>query len=541
MEKPILVIGHRNPDTDSICSAIGYAFLKRKLGFNAEAARAGKINNETKFVLEKFGVEAPKLVDDLYPRLGDSPLSQPPTATPTTTIHDIGKLFLEHRPKGVPVVEDSGQVVGLVTVNDLANRYYDELAIHEMAGAEVDFGSILKILNGKLWCGALDKAFKGTVHIGAATPAKMCKNLQPGDLIITADRVEAQKAALDVGIACLVLTMDTTPSQEVIDLANLHHSLIISTDYNTYNTARLIQQSVQVRYIMAKNFDYFTTSAYLSDVREKMLSSEVNIFPVIEKGKYIGSIDKNSMLKPAKQEVILVDHNESSQAVEGIEHTKVIEIIDHHRLGGLTTSMPVFIRQDPVGSTATLVAKMAWHRDVILQPAIAGLLLSAILSDTLYFKSPTATEEDKRVANKLAEIAGIEDVKGYAMELLRHGSALNSLTAEEIVHNDVKEFDFTLGKVTVTQVIVMDAQQAKEKQAELQAALQATVDKQETDTALLMITNIMEENTDLLWAGRHKDLLDAAFGEQTAEGTYHLPGVLSRKKQIIPPLSEAFR
>lgn len=541
MEKPILVIGHRHPDTDSICSALGYAYMKQKLGFNVIAARAGKINQETKYVLDYFNMDAPKLVDDLYPRIGDSKLVQLPTVQPTATVHDVGKVFVEQKPKAVPVVDTAGMLEGIVTVNNLAERYYQELTISELDNAEVDFVSILEVLNGKLWCGSIDKKFKGTVHIGAATPESMCKGLKPGDILLTANRVEAQTAALDVGIACLILTLDTEPTPEVIDLAEQMHALIISTSYNTYNACRLIQQSMQIKYIMQKDCLTFKTSAYVSDVQEKMAESDANVFPILHHGKYVGVVDKTSMLKYKKQEVILVDHNERSQAVEGIENAQVLEIIDHHRLGGLTTGMPVFIRQDPVGSSATIVAKLTWHRNVPMTTAIAGILLAAIISDTLYFKSPTATEEDRETAAKLAQIAGIVDVKEFAMDILRHGSALNSLTADEIVHNDTKEFDFTIGKVAVTQVTVMDGKDAKKKWPELKAALEAMVAHHECATALLMVTDIMAENTSLLWAGAHEDLLTQAFGEQQEDGSYFLPGVLSRKKQIVPPLNEAFK
>ena len=541
MDKEILVIGHKNPDTDSICSAIGYAYLKQKLGINAVAARAGRINQETKYVLEYFHVDAPKLVDDLYPRLGDSKLVQLPTINSTATLHDVGKIFAEYRPKAVPVVDEGGSLEGIVTVHDLASQYYQELTISDLANAEVDFGSILEVLQGKLWCGSIDKKFKGTVHIGAATPISMCKGLNPGDILLTADRVEAQTAALDVGIACLILTLDTEPTPEVIALAEKMHALIISTAYNTYNACRLIQQSMQIKYIMQKDCLTFKTSSYVSDVHEQMNESEASVFPVLHHGKYVGVVVKSSMLKYRKQEVILVDHNERSQAVEGIENAEILEIVDHHRLGGLTTGLPVFIRQDPVGSSASIVAKLAWHRDVPMTTAIAGLLLSAIISDTLYFKSPTATQEDRDTATKLAKIAGIEDVQSFAMDILRHGSALNSLTPEEIVHADAKEFDFSVGKVTVAQVMVMDGEDAKKKWPELKAALQAMVDKEEADLALLMVTDIMAENTSLLWAGRHAQMLTQAFGAMNEEGVFFLPKVLSRKKQIVPPLNEVFK
>lgn len=540
MGKPILVIGHRNPDTDSICSAIGYAYLKQKLGVDAIAARAGSLNPESKFVLNYFKVEPPVLADDVYPRIGDSKLVDIPKVLPSVNIHDVGELFIKYRLKAVPVVETDGVLAGIVTVNDFAERYFEEFTIDKNDTRKIDYASMLKVLEGKLWTGSTEQDFQGMIYIVACTPEKM-NHIQQGDLVVTADREDTQKEALDKGVACLVLSRGFEPSREILKLGEKMGAIIITTPYDTYSTARLILQSVQIRYIMSKNCTTFKTGAYVSDVKEIMEKSKESVFPVLRHGKYVGSVDKTSMLKLAKQELILVDHNEQSQAVEGIEDTQVLEIIDHHRLGGLTTAQPVYIRQEPVGCTATIVAKLAEHRRVEFTPALAGLLLSAIVSDTLYFKSPTSTPKDKEMAEKLAITAGIKDVKAFALEVLRAGSALNSLPPKAIVHGDAKEFDTPQGKVTVAQVTVMDGQSAKGQWPVLRAALQDMVDRGETDTALLMVTDIMAEKTNLLWAGDNKEKLDEAFGREDEAGSYDLPGVLSRKKQIVPPLTEAFR
>ena len=479
-------------------------------------------------------------MDDVYPRIGDSKLVDIPKVLPSVNIHDVGELFIKYRLKAVPVVETDGVLAGIVTVNDFAERYFEEFTIDKNDTRKIDYASMLKVLEGKLWTGSTEQDFQGMIYIVACTPKKM-NHVQQGDLVVTADREDTQKEALDKGVACLVLSRGFEPSREILKLGEKMGAIIITTPYDTYSTARLILQSVQIRYIMSKNCTTFKTGAYVSDVKEIMEKSKESVFPVLRHGKYVGSVDKTSMLKLAKQELILVDHNEQSQAVEGIEDTQVLEIIDHHRLGGLTTAQPVYIRQEPVGCTATIVAKLAEHRRVEFTPALAGLLLSAIVSDTLYFKSPTSTPKDKEMAEKLAITAGIKDVKAFALEVLRAGSALNSLPPKAIVHGDAKEFDTPQGKVTVAQVTVMDGQSAKGQWPVLRAALQDMVDRGETDTALLMVTDIMAEKTNLLWAGDNKEKLDEAFGREDEAGSYDLPGVLSRKKQIVPPLTEAFR
>ena len=541
MEKTVLVIGHRNPDTDSVCSAIAYAYLKQQLGLNAVPARAGKINPETQFVLEHFGIPVPKLVDDLYPRLSDIRLAQPPTVGPDASLRDVGRLFVEHEGlKSVPVLDQENNIVGIITVGDLAKRYYNELSIQDLDD-ETDYRSIVHTLDGQLICGDLTHTFNGKIKIGASEPETLSTAIKNGDLVIIGDRVEAQLAVLEAGAAGLILTRDTEITPIVLQTALRYKAVVISTPYDTYTTARLINQSIQVRLVMTKNLVTLRTTDLLSDVREKMLAAKFVSYPVLERGKYVGMMDRGMMLVPDRQEVILVDHNERSQAVEGIEEAHLLEIIDHHRLGGLTTGAPIFIRQEPVGSTATIVANLTWHRGIELPPALAGILFAAIVSDTLYFRSPTATLFDQDTAKRLAEQAGIEDAEAFAMEVLRHGSAIGTMPVQDIVRNDIKEFDFGEHRITVSQINIMDRQQALERLGELQKALNEFRKQEGYDLSLLMVTDILGEATDLLAAGSPQTQLVHAFGEAAAEGCYHLPGVLSRKKQIIPPLTEAFR
>ena len=540
MEKTVLVIGHRNPDTDSVCSAIAYAYLKQQLGLNAVPARAGKINPETQFVLEHFGVPVPKLVDDLYPRLSDIRLAQPPTVGPDASLRDVGRLFVEHEGlKSVPVLDQENNIVGIITVGDLAKRYYNELSIQDLDDGETDYRSIVHTLDGQLICGDLTHTFNGKIKIGASEPETLSTAIKNGDLVIIGDRVEAQLAVLEAGAAGLILTRDTEITPIVLQTALRYKAVVISTPYDTYTTARLINQSIQVRLVMTKNLVTLKTTDLLSDVREKMLAAKFVSYPVLERGKYVGMMDRGMMLVPDRQEVILVDHNERSQAVEGIEEAHLLEIIDHHRLGGLTTGAPIFIRQEPVGSTATIVANLTWHRGIELPPALAGILFAAI--DPLYFRSPTATLFDQDTAKRLAEQAGIKDAEAFAMEVLRHGSAIGTMPVQDIVRNDIKEFDFGEHRITVSQINIMDRQQALERLGELQKALNEFRKQEGYDLSLLMVTDILGEATDLLAAGSPQTQLVHAFGEAAAEGCYHLPGVLSRKKQIIPPLTEAFR
>ncbi|MBQ9255776.1 MAG: putative manganese-dependent inorganic diphosphatase [Acidaminococcaceae bacterium] len=542
MDKPIYIIGHQHPDTDSVCSAIAYAYLKKQMGWNVEPARAGKLNPETVFALEYFHIPAPRLINYFYPSLEDIKLLQAPAVGVQATLRDVGKLFVENpRLKSVPVLDEEENVVGIITVGDLAKRYYEEESIKELEHGSASFANIVDTLEGRLLCGDINKTFSGKIKLGASRVSTILSDVAPGDMIILGDREDAQKELLGLGHVCLVLTRNTRVSEDIIRLAEEKDGVIIVTPFDSYRTARLINQSIPVSLVMTSPVVCFNVTDQLSDVKEKILSAKYVTYPVLRKGKYIGIIDRGMMLEPEWQQVILVDHNERSQAVEGIEETQILEIIDHHRLGGLTTGAPIYIRQEPVGSTATIIANMMWNLGYGMPPKIAGILFAAMVSDTLYFRSPTTTETDRAAAKRLAVQAGIEDPEDFAMQLLRAGSVLNTMAPADIIRNDFKEFDFGDVRVTVSQINIMDRQLALEKLPELQEALDAFRLREKYTMSLLMVTDVLGEATDLLESGNRDGVLDLAFGQREEAGYYHLPGVLSRKKQVIPPLTEAFK
>lgn len=541
-KKPVLVIGHRHPDTDSVCSAIAYAYLKRQMGMDAEPARAGKLNPETAFVLDHFDVPVPRLINYFYPVLADIRLFEAPTVREDASLRDVGRLFVDNpRLKSVPVLDGEDGIAGIITVGDLAKRHYQEDSIMDLENGETSFRSIIDTLEGTLVCGDIDRLFKGKIKIGASRTETLKETTSSGDLVIMGDREDVQKELLELGGVGLILTRNTPVSDEVRKVAESHDGIIIRTPMDSYTTARMINQSIPVRLLMTRNVVSFNSSDLLGDVKNRILTAKYVSYPVLRNGKYAGIVDRGMMLEPERQQVVLVDHNEHSQAAEGIEETRILEIIDHHRLGGLTTGAPIYIRQEPVGSTATIVANMTWNANVSMPPRIAGLLFSAIVSDTLYFRSPTATATDKLTAERLAVQAGIEDPEELAMEILRAGSVLNTMSAEDIIRNDFKEFDFGKEKITVSQINIMDRKQAEEHLEALQKALDEFRRSEGYDLSLLMVTDILGETTVLLFSGKRTAVLDAAFGARETERYYLLPGVLSRKKQVIPPLSEAFR
>ena len=542
MSRPLYVIGHRNPDTDSICSAIGYAHLKQALGEAAVPARAGKINSETRFVLEKFGVEIPLLIADLYPRAKDIMSPVAITLLPDETLQELGQRMKESEAKSAAVVDEKGLLLGMVSLGDLARRYFEELEMPDLASAGVSLRAILKVLNGKIEvAGEIDKIVRGKIWIAAAKAETFKRLIKAGDIALVGDREEEQLTLIECGIDLLVITGNANASNSVRAAAAERGALIFRTRFDTYTAARLVNQSIPVRSIMQQNVVAFKPADLVSDIRDITVRTRFRNYPVAENGKIIGMIYRDRLIVPERERVVLVDHNEKTQAVEGIEEAHIVEIIDHHRLGGLETGEPIFIRHDPVGSTSTIVAFMHWHRNVEIPPQIAGLLLAGVISDTLFFRSPTATAQDRNAAERLAGIAGVE-LQSFGMEVLRAGSRFTDMQPEEIIRYDLKEFQIGEYRVSISQVSVMGAAELLVERVEsLQAALAVVRQKDGYDLALLMLTDVLNETTHLLYAGKPVGLLRSAFGEEDAASVFVLPGTLSRKKQVVPPLVEAAR
>ncbi len=541
MAKPIYAIGHRNPDTDSICAAIGYAHLKQALGENVVAARAGKINAETKYALEHFRMEEPLLLPDLNPRVKDIMCTDYLSVGPETTLRELGKLMQCGNVKSVPVVVGDNQLAGILSVSDLAKLYFNELQMpDDLAESGVDYAAVQRVLDAKVLCGndLLNRTLAGRVRIASGTSAAVSRVIKAGDIVLTADRREAHLSCLDLKVGALVVTGDYAVDEEVLAKAKQQGVLVLQTAYDTYTSARLINQSTPVRAIMQAKVLSFKPTDLINDITGPIAATNYRNYPVVENGRLVGLVDRDKLIMPEPERVILVDHNETAQAVEGIEEAKILEIIDHHRLGGLTTSEPILIRQEPVGCTSTIVANMYWNLEVSIPKEVAGVLLSAIISDTVLFKSPTATAIDRRAAEKLAEIAGVS-LEEYGMAMLKAGSGLQDMTPPEITQTDLKEFRMGDYRMTIAQLSVMDVSEVLALRQELLHSMEQTRAKGGYDMALLMITDILTEATHLAYVGQPVDLIERAFGSKGEEQVVYLPGVMSRKKQIVPPLTEA--
>lgn len=538
--RPIYAIGHRNPDTDSICAAICYAHLKTEQGTEVIPARAGLINKETEFALNYFHVEPPLLLADVYPRVEDVSIDWELTINEHQNLRELAALMRRDGIKSIPVVNDENDLKGIISVSDLAKRYFEDLGMQSFNDTKVSLHEISRIINAEtLVNGDQHQILNGDVRIAAGSLATVKKNIHQGDLVLVGDRIpEIMLACIENGCACLIITANGRPAPEVIEAAKTKKVIILSCHHDTYTCARLVNQCVPVTSIMQRDVICFKPSDMLIDIKSKMDKLKHRYYPVVENGKLVGMVSNESVMVPEKTKLILVDHNERTQAVEGIEKAQILEIIDHHRLGGIQTNDPIFTRQDPVGCTCTIIADMHIHRQVPIPPHIAGLMLSAILSDTVLFKSPTCTEHDKDVATYLAKIAGV-NIEEYGMQLLKSGSNIGNMSAEDIVKNDMKEFNLSSYRVSISQCSVFDRSEILPRRQEIIQALEKICQRDRYNLAIVMITNILEGGSFLLFAGEPKTLIEEAFKMDVSEQILELPGVMSRKKQVIPPLSEA--
>lgn len=542
-EKNIYVIGHRNPDTDSICSAIAYANLKNVMGAkNVVAARAGSINKETKYALDYFRVAAPQLVSDIYPRVSDIAIDVTKKVKTTDNLRTLGIAMKEAGLRSVPVVDEEDKLVGMASVSDLAKAYFQEITLDSVSASGASIVDIENVIEAKVLVKGNDTAkITGDIKVIASCIERVADTIKAGEIVIIGNRPEkAYDKCIDLGVSCMIITSDAVVSEEIIAKAKDKDVIVLTTAFDTYSTARLISQCAPVSSIMTTNVVSFKPTDMISDVKGILETNEYRNYPVVENGKLVGIVSKDKFMMPEKQSIIMTDHNELGQAVEGIESGKIIEVVDHHRFGGLQTSDPIFINVRPVGCTCTIVTNMYQQNNVEIPQQIAGLLLSAIISDTVLFKSPTCTQADKDAVEYLAKIAGV-DYKEYGLAMLKAGADIGDMTPADIVKNDSKEFQIGNYPMLISQLSVMDTDQVMAMKDEILANMAQVCEKEGYAMSLVIVTDIINEGSYLLFSGEPKNLIGEAFKQDASKSVMYLPGVMSRKKQIVPPLSEAVK
>lgn len=544
-KKKVWVVGHKNPDTDSICAAIAYANLKNQADENRyEAKRAGELNEETKYVLDTFGVKSPGLITDVGAQVKDIEIRKTPGVSGKISLKRAWEMMKEQNVVTLPVTDKENNLEGLIITGDIATSYMDVYDNSILSRAKTQYQNIVDTLDGTMLCGNEHAYFmKGKVVVGSANPETMEQFLEDDDLVIMGNRYDAQICALESNASCIVIAGSPQVPKTIVKMAEEKHCVLITTDYDTYTAARLINQSMPIKFFMRREqLVTFETEEYIDEVREIMSKEKHRDFPVLdEDGKYIGMISRRNLLNMKKKQLILVDHNEKTQAVDGIGGADILEIIDHHRIGSLETMSPVFFRNQPLGCTATIIYQMYQEQKVAIDKKVAGLLCSAILSDTLMYRSPTCTPLDKAVAEELAQIADI-NIEEHAKAMFQAGSDFGSKTPEEIFYQDFKTFSQDGVEFGVGQLSAMTQEELEQVRDKLLPYLRDVLVERKIEMVFVMLTNIIEETTYLICAGeKADDLVEKAYHVHK-EGDYHvLKGVVSRKKQLIPMFMSAMQ
>lgn len=543
-DNKVYVVGHKNPDTDSICSAIAYAELRTKLtGILHTPRRAGQLNEETQYVLEHFGVKVPRLLSDLRVQVKDVELRKAEGLKGSESIKTAWAKMKELNIKALPITRE-GRLEGMITVGDIATSYMDVYDSDILARARTQYRNIASTIDGVMVTGNEHSyVLDGKVAILASSRQLLSEFVDEDDMVILGDRVEAQQMAVDLNVGCMIVCGNAPVSEEVLIQAKQREIVIIKSPHDTFTVARLINQSIPVRHFMTKEgLVTFHPKDYVDDVKEVIARRKFRDFPVLDnRGNFQGFLSRRRLMNCRKKQVILVDHNEKNQAVDGIEQADVLQIIDHHRLSSIETIGPVFFRNQPVGCTATIIYQMYQENHIPVEPVIAGLLCSAIISDTLLFRSPTCTPMDETAANELAQIAAI-DMENLAQAMFKAGSNLQGKSAEEICFLDFKQFTVNDTLFGVGQVNSMSAEELKEIKEKVEPHLERIRKNHRMDMIFFMLTNIITESSELLCVGPEaREKILSAFDLNTEPEEIYLKGVVSRKKQLVPALVEALQ
>ena len=542
----VVVIGHRNPDTDSICSAIAYAELKNRTStLVCEPRRAGKMNQETEFVLKKFGVTPPRMCTDVNPKIRDVDYREMPGIPGSTSLRRAWKIMRDQQIDTLSITSADNELEGIITVKDLATANMDVFDTAVLAKSRTSYKNILETLNGTMVVGNADAVCTtGHIKIGTATPELLESSVEKGDIVILSNRYESQLCAIEKEASLLIICNGAKVGRTIQRIADETGVAIMTTPVDTYAAGKLISQCAPISYYMTRDdILKFTLVTPVADVLRVMAKVRHRYFPILdEEGKYCGMVSRRNVIALRKRRIILVDHNEATQAVEGFDQAEILEIIDHHRIGSLETSGPVYFRNQPVGCTATIITQMYDENGVDIPPQIAGLLLAAILSDTLAFRSPTCTPVDENAAKRLAKIAGV-DIEEFSTEMFEAGEKLDGKTPEEVFLQDFKVFMCGDIRFGVAQGSYMTRKNLQAAQALLQPYLEEARNKQNVEDLYMLLTDVPKEESVVICTGRYAaEVLSNGFESQpAADGSWTLPGVVSRKKQFIPAMMSAYQ
>lgn len=534
----IYITGHKKPDTDSIVSSIAYSYLKNMEGNKTEPIRLGELNLETKFILDYFNIDVPELKEDIFPRAIDINMDDAIEIEEDASIFDTLDILQKKNYKSAYVVDKNKKMVGLVTMYDIMDRYLKFASEHNLEG-NINLESLSKVLSGKL----IKNNFKGIKPETKLTAYAMDtdlarKYISPGDVVIVGDRYKARKSAIEMEVSLMILVGGVDLEEDLKKLAKEKNVSYILTDLDTVGAAKLIPLATSIDKIMKKDeIIAFYEDQEVSEIKNIMKSTRFRQYPVLNrKDEVLGSISRFNLLNLKGHDLILVDHNEKTQSIDGIETANVLEIIDHHRVQSVPTNEPIYFRNEPVGSTATIVSKIYLERLVNMPKEIAGILMAGIISDTLFFKSPTTTETDKKILKILEEISGI-DSKEFAKEMFKAGTSLKGKTVEEILNIDQKKFNISGYDFLISQVFTMDDEFMDELKEDISRIMKSTVEENNISGFVTMVTNILDESSKVFIESSFYNGIKSELNPEDERKVFEVKGLLSRKKQLLPAVT----
>lgn len=542
MKDTIYITGHKNPDSDSICAALAYAEYKNANGdMKAIPVRLGDINRETKFILEYFGVEAPTLLETVRLSVEDLDFDKIAPVSPDISLRMALDLMKKNNLNSLPIIDENEQILGIVTISDIIQSYIDvwDNGILGKSGTTID--NIIDTLSAKsIFIPNNMKPLIGKLLVLAMEPKSVGEYIEENDIVICGDRKDVQELAINSNISLMIVTGNVKVQDEIISIAKNKGISIISTPHDTFTTSRLITQSIPISHVMTcDDLVVFNLDDLVDDVKEQMSQTRFRSYPVIDddnNNKVVGLISRYHLISSMKKKVILVDHNERSQSVDGLEECEILEIIDHHRVADVFTGNPIYFRNEPVGSTSTIIASILFENGRRPSKKMAGILSAAIISDTLLFRSPTSTNTDKIILERLARIADL-DVEKFSMEMFKAGASLVGKTPQELLSQDFKAFTIDEEKIGIAQVYTMDPDSLKEMKEDLITSMEERAEKENYSIFILMLTDIFKEASEMVVVGHNKELVARAFGKSLVNNSFYAPDVLSRKKQVVPPIT----
>lgn len=540
--KKVFVIGHKNPDSDAICAAIAYAYFKNIVDKTNLyiPARAGALLKETQFIIDYFKIEPPILITSLASTVSDLSLKTPITAFPHQPIKDVALAMRGNNIHTLPIVDDYQRLLGVTGYKDIAKYYAERIEWDEIT-TPIALKTLVQTLQATILANPKKlKYLKGRILIAAMQKGTILHYVRPGDIAVIGDRTDIQADLIKSGCQALILTGGTSISEEIINLAKKHGTLVISSPYSAFTVAHLLPLAVPVEAIMHRDVPIVLLATPIAEVKKKVLESIYRCALVVDsEQRLISIITRSDLIYPIKKRVILVDHNEMTQAVAGVEQAEILEIIDHHRLGDISTLRPIFVHNDPIGSTSTIVGELITFHNIDIPAEMAGILLGGLLSDTLILSLSTTTERDKKMAKTLAKKAEV-DIETFGRKLVRSQVDLSHKSSKEVLLQDFKEYILAEKKIGIGQILISDRQELSPIEKGIKREMGKLRQEKGYNLVAFLIANPFEKNGEEVFIKGDKEIVEKAFGVKVEGDRCFIPHILSRKRDFIPQIGYSF-